>query len=132
MTAPPPEIFLSCGEFEGPAHAKNLNLPFAMELRERLGVGLHTYPQGHQMEGWSPELEKSLHALPHINFERRPLDSGSKSDSPTNHKAQQYRDALIGMRQSGQGYMATTKTSETKQREKHNPLETTPKPPWKP
>ena len=60
---PPPEIFLSCGEFESPKYAKNLNIPFAEELAEHLGIELHKYYHGHQMEGWSPQLEESLPAL---------------------------------------------------------------------
>ena len=61
---PSPEIFLSCGTLECPAHAKNLNLPFAEELAEYLNVELHSYPHGHQMEGWSPQLvEEALPAL---------------------------------------------------------------------
>lgn len=60
---PPPEVFLSCGKFESPVYAKNLNIPFAEELAARLGIKLHTYPHGHQMEGWSHQLEDSLPAL---------------------------------------------------------------------
>ncbi|RUR11612.1 serine hydrolase [Legionella sp. km772] len=60
---PPPEIYLSCGEFESPKYAKNLNIPFAEELAEHLGVKLHTSPHGHQMEAWSPQLEDALPAL---------------------------------------------------------------------
>lgn len=60
---PPPEIFLSCGEYESPDYAKNLNVPFAEELETRLDIELHTYPHGHQMEGWSHQLEESLPAL---------------------------------------------------------------------
>ncbi len=60
---PPPEIFLSCGEFESPKYAKNLNIPFAEELAKRLGIELHRYYHGHQMEGWSAQLEESLPAL---------------------------------------------------------------------
>jgi len=60
---PPPEIYLSCGQFECPEHARNLGLPFAKELEEKLNIRLHINPYGHQMEGWSPDLEKSLSTL---------------------------------------------------------------------
>lgn len=60
---PPPEIYLSCGQFECPEHARNLGLPFAKELEEKLNIKLHIKPYGHQMEGWSPDLERSLSTL---------------------------------------------------------------------
>lgn len=60
---PPPDIYLSCGQFECPEHARNLGLPFAKELEERLKIKLHINPYGHQMEGWSTDLEMALPAL---------------------------------------------------------------------
>lgn len=62
-TPPPPEIYLSCGQFECPEHARNLGLPFSKELAVHFNIKLHINPYGHQMEGWSPELERSLFAL---------------------------------------------------------------------
>lgn len=61
--SPPPEIYLSCGEFECPEHARNLGLPFAKELEKKLNIKLRINPYGHQMEGWSPDLGTSLSAL---------------------------------------------------------------------
>lgn len=60
---PPPDIYLSCGQFECPEHARNLGLPFAKELEEHLKIKLHINPYGHQMEGWSTDLEMALPAL---------------------------------------------------------------------
>lgn len=62
-TPPPPEIHLSCGQFECPEHARNLGLPFSKELATHFNLTLHINPYGHQMEGWSPDLEKSLLTL---------------------------------------------------------------------
>jgi hypothetical protein len=76
------EIFLSCGQFESPEYAKNLNVPFAEELASHLGIKLHLYPHGHQMEGWSPQLEN---ALPAIGLQLKPSqdsDEHNKTSTP--------------------------------------------------
>ncbi|MCS5711498.1 alpha/beta hydrolase-fold protein [Candidatus Berkiella aquae] len=60
---PPPDLYLSCGQFECPEHARNQGLPFAKELATHFNIPLHINPYGHQMEGWSQELEKSFRTL---------------------------------------------------------------------
>ena len=44
----------------------------------------------------------------------------------------QYRVKAQDARKTDPGYMAPTESSQAKEREKYNPLPTTPKPPWKP
>ena len=112
---PPPEIFLSCGTLECPAHAKNLNLPFAEELAEHLNVELHAYPHGHQMEGWSPQLEKALPALGLELKASQSLDSQAETTEQltetqsTDVTAKPSIDESLASRQTTQQYKAAIK-----------------------
>ena len=102
VAPPPPNIFLGCGAFEGPEHAKNFNLPFAKELEERLGVPLHIYPHGHQMEGWGPELAIALPTFAHLTFQT--VDTLDEAKETT-----RYRNAMSGMRDAEASTVAEDK-----------------------
>lgn len=52
------------------------------------------------------------------------------SSSPK--RTERYRDRMRDIRHPEPGYMAPIESSKAKEREKYSPLETTPKPPWKP
>ena len=60
---PRADIHLSSGVFEQPSYAANTNLPYAIELSERLHIPLHSGAHGHQFLAWTEELE---HALPKL------------------------------------------------------------------
>lgn len=76
---PPPEIYLSCGQFECPEHARNLGLPFSKELAAHLNIKLNVNAYGHQMEGWSQDLEISLSALGLIATQQTTFEAASSS-----------------------------------------------------
>ena len=58
--APKAEIYLSCGKFEKPGFADNTNLPYAIELSEKLHVPLHQGAHGHQFVAWTRELKQAI------------------------------------------------------------------------
>lgn len=56
-------IYLSCGVFEHPDYAAaNANVEYAAELKNKLGIPLHTGAHGHEFIAWIDELEQSLPA----------------------------------------------------------------------
>ena len=50
----------------------------------------------------------------------------------TGKTTRQYKDKMQEIRRPEPRYMASTESSQAKEREKYNPFQTPPKPPWKP
>ena len=57
---PRANIHLSCGVFESPRYAANTNLPYAVELSQRLHISLQPGVHGHQFVAWALALKQSL------------------------------------------------------------------------
>ena len=145
-------IHITCGNFEQPKFAAaNDNLSYATELSEHLGKKPLISAHGHQFVAWNEELERVIPAVrltldtkvtnTHALVEKDP--AGSKravSPIPKSQiavdpeKTRNHRNQMSELRQSQPGYMAPTESSEAKKREIFSltPLQTTPKPPWKP
>ncbi|MCH9756809.1 MAG: ecdysteroid 22-kinase family protein [Gammaproteobacteria bacterium] len=95
--------------------------PILPHLREMAKNMLHQ-----AKEHW-PKDTKPLDTFP--AFKQNTLQLTQK---PTSKKTTQYKNKVQAMHQDDPGHMAPTISSEAKRREKHTPLDTTPKKPWKP